>query len=427
MTIASASFRVLIQAYNILGRVLERAGLPVAAFEPGLLMAEARARAGLQDFGADEFREPLGRLLESYQTEAGFTPLGRLAARRDTLSLLVNRLRLVEDRKRHPEIAHEAIRRPLFIVGLPRTGSTLLHHLLAQDPASRVPQAWEVMFPSPPPERASYETDPRIQQAEAQLRWLDRMQPEFKTIHPLGARLALECIAIMSYSFLSSRFHTTYHVPSYQRWVEQQDLRPAYALHRRVLQHLQWRTPAERWVLKAPAHLYGLNALFETYPDAVVVQTHREPLVVLASVASLTAVLQSVFTDRLDFAEIGLEVTHRWANALERAMQVRDSGSVPGDRFLDVHYQDLLADPIPVVQKIYARFDMPFTDAAERRMRRYLAANPQAKNGAHRYSLATFGLDPEALTHRFKAYREHFGIRAETPVSARTSSAQRAA
>ncbi|MGH7392449.1 MAG: sulfotransferase [Candidatus Rokuibacteriota bacterium] len=413
MTVAAVSFRTLVRAFNTLGHALERVGLPVVDFDRESIVGEARARAGLHDFGGDEFHEPLRRLLEGYRTEARFTAVGRLAARRDTVSLLANRLRLVEDRRRHPAIADEAIRRPLFIVGLPRTGSTLLHHLLAQDPASRVLQAWEVMFPSPPPERSRYETDPRIRRAERQLRWLDRMAPEFKAIHPLGARLALECIALMSYSFLSSRFHTTYHVPSYQEWLEQQDLRPAYELHRRALQHLQWRAPAERWILKAPSHLYGLDALFETYPDAVVVQTHREPLVVLASVASLTAVLQGAFTDRLDLGEIGHEVTRRWANGLERAVHLRQSGRVPGDRFLDVHYHDLLADPITVIRGIYARFDVPFTEEAERRMRRHLAGNPQGKNGMHRYSLATFGLDPEELTHRFKAYREHFGIRAE--------------
>lgn len=415
MASAGPSLGTFIKAFNVLGHLIERAGVPVAGFEPETLLAQARARTGLEDFGGDEFHEPLRRLLEGYETEAGFTAVGRLAARRDTLSLLVNRLRLVEDRKRHPGIAHEAIRRPLFIVGLPRTGSTLLHHLLAQDPASRVPRAWEVMLPSPPPERATYETDPRIRRAEAQLRWLDRMAPEFKAVHPLGAGLALECIAIMSYSFLSPRFHTTYHVPSYQRWLAQQDMRPAYELHRRFLQHLQWRTPAERWVLKAPAHLSSLDALFETYPDAVIVQTHRDPLVVLASVASLTAILQGVFTDRIDLGEIGLEVTHRWAGLLERAMHLRQSGRVPDDRFVDVYYHEMLTDPLAVIRRIYARFDVPFTDEAERRMRHHLAANPQGKNGTHRYSLATFGLDPEALPAGFKAYRDHFGVRAERP------------
>ncbi len=413
MTIAGTSFRAFIGAFNVLGRVLEHAGVSVASFDQESIVREARARAHLDDFGGDEFQEPLRRLLLAYETEARFTTVGRLAAWRDTVSLLVNRLHLVEDRKRYPAIAHETVRRPLFIVGLPRTGSTLLHHLLAQDPGSRVLQAWEVMHPSPPPERSRYETDPRIAHAERKLRWLDRMAPEFKTIHPLGARLALECIALMSYSFLSSRFHTTYHVPSYQEWLEQQDLRPAYELHRRILQHLQWRTPAERWILKAPSHLYGLEALFETYPDAVVVQTHREPLVVLASVASLTAVLQRVFTDQLDLREIGDEVTRRWANGLERAMHLRQSGRVPADHFLDVQYHDLLADPIAVIRRIYTRFEVPFTEEAEGRMRRHLAANPQGKHGMHRYSLAAFGLDPEELSHRFKAYREHFGVRAE--------------
>lgn len=415
MPIAAPSLGTLIKAFNVLGHLIERAGVPAAGFEPEALLAQARARTGLTDFGGDEFREPLRRLLEGYETEAAFTPVGRLAARRDTLSLLVNRLRLVEDRKQNPGIAHEAIRRPLFIVGLPRTGSTLLHHLLAQDPASRVPRAWEVMLPSPPPERASYETDPRIRRAEAQLRWLDRMAPEFKAVHPLGASLALECIAILSYSFLSSRFHTTYHVPSYQRWLEGQDVRPAYALHRRILQHLQWRTPAERWVLKAPAHLSSLDTLFATYPDAIVVQTHRDPHVVLASVASLTAILQSVFTNHIDLAEIGLEVTRRWANLLERSTQLRQNGHVPNDRFVDVHYHEMLADPLAVIRRIYARFDLPFTDEAERRMRRHLADNPQAKNGAHRYSPAAFGIDLGALPPGFTAYREHFGVRAERP------------
>lgn len=413
MTITGTAFRALVRTFNVLGHALERAGVSFAAFDQESIVREARVQARLEDFGGDEFQEPLRRLLMAYETEARFTTVGRLAARRDTVSLLANRLRLVEDRKRSPAIAHEVVRRPLFIVGLPRTGSTLLHHLLAQDPASRVLQAWEVMHPSPPPERSRYETDPRIARAERQLRWLDRMAPEFKAIHPLGAQLALECIAVMSYSFLSSRFHTTYHVPSYQQWLERQDLQPAYELHRRVLQHLQWRTPAERWILKAPSHLYGLEALFETYPDAVVVQTHREPLVVLASVASLTAVLQRAFTDRLDLGEIGDEVTRRWANGLERAMHLRQSGRVPGDRLFDVHYHDLLADPIAVVRRIYTRFDVPFTGEAERRMRHHLAANPQGKHGKHRYSLTSFGLDPEELTHRFKTYREHFGVRTE--------------
>jgi len=336
--------------------------------------------------------------------------VGRLAARGDVVGLLSTRLCLEADRARHPEIAAEEVRRPLFIVGLPRTGSTLLHHLLAQDPGSRVAQAWEVMFPSPPPEAARYASDPRIAKAARQLAWFDAFTPDFKAIHPLGAQLALECIAIMSPTFLSPRFHTTYHVPTYQEWLEQQDLGPAYRFHRRFLQQLQWRTPARQWVLKAPAHLFSFDALLETYPDALIVQTHRDPLTVLASVASLTAVLQRAFTDEVDAFEIGHEVSRRWTNGLDRAMRLRRSGRVSPDRFFDVHYHEMLRDPLTVVRRIYAHFDIPLTEAASAAMRRFLAENPKDKHGAHRYSLSAFGLDPDDLGRRFKAYREYFGV-----------------
>lgn len=408
---------MVLRTANGLGRPLAAAGHPLVSFDDEAVIADAQRQSRLDDFDGDGFREPLRILLDGFAREARLTLIGRVAARQDIVSLLVQRLRLVADRHRHPGIAGEEIRRPLFIVGLPRTGSTLLHHLLAQDPASRVPRAWEVMFPSPPPDRHEHH-DPRVARAQRQLWWLDVLAPIFKTIHPLGAELALECIAIMSGSFLSPRFHTTYHVPTYQEWLERQDLRPAYEFHRRFLQHLQWRTPAGHWVLKAPAHLHSLDALFDTYPDALVVQTHRDPLSVLASVADLTAVLQTAFAEGVDPIEIGLEVTRRWANGLESALQARRSGRVPAERVIDVHYQDVLEDPIGVVRQIYAHFDLPLSEEVERRMRRHLARNPKDKNGVHRYSLDRFGLDTTDLRHRLKAYTEYFDIRSEHPLGA---------
>ena len=301
------------------------------------------------------------------------------------------------------------IRRPLFVVGLPRTGSTLLHHLLAQDPAGRVARAWEVMEPSPPPERARYETDARIGRAARRLAWFDRLAPEFKRIHPLGAELPLECIAIMSASFVSPRFHTTYHVPSYQTWLAGADLHPAYDFHRRFLQHLQWRAPAGHWVLKAPSHVFGFEPLFRTYPDAIVVQTHRDPLTVLASVASLTLVLQGAFTDHLDLEEIGAEVTQRWSSGLERAMHARRDARVD-ERFVDVRYHELLRDPMAIVRRIYDRFGMSLSAEAEARMQRFLDSHPKDRHGAHRYSPSAFGLDARDLGPRFKSYCERFGL-----------------
>jgi hypothetical protein len=411
MRLTTPLLRALLRAINAGGGPLTRAGRWPFVLDEGALLQAARRQTGLEDLGGDTFRVPLRVLRESLGAEARLTPLGRIVARRDLVSLLVTRLRLVEDRKRQPGIAEQAIRRPLFIVGLPRTGSTLLHQLLAQDSQNRVAQTWEVMAPSPPPDAARYASDPRIARAARQLRWLEVLAPDFKKIHPVGAGAAIECIAIMSPSFLSPRFHTLYHVPTYQEWLERQDLRPAYEFHRRFLQHLQWRAPASRWVLKAPAHLFAFDALFATYPDALLVQTHRDPLTVLASVASLTAVLQAAVTDHLDLREIGAEVTRRWANGLERAMQFRQEASSPGERFLEVHYHELARDPIATIRRIYAHLGATLSQEAERRMRQHLAGSPKDKYGAHRYSLDAFGLDPTDLSHRFKAYREFFGVR----------------
>ena len=411
MTTSIAS--VGIRAVNATGRGLHRLGLEPVRLDEHSLLEAARRETGLEDFGGDEFREPLRLVLEGLESEARLTLLGRIVAQRDLLGLLVNRLRLTEDRKRHPAIADERIVRPMFIIGLPRTGTTLLHHLLSQDPASRAPQAWEVMAPSPPPEHATYASDPRIDDAERKLRWLDWLAPDFKAIHPLGARLAIECIAILSHSFLSSRFHTTYRLPTYQAWLKTQDRRPAYAYHYRFLQQLQWRTHGDRWVLKAPAHYYALESLFAIYPDALVVQTHRDPRVVLPSVASLTLTLQSAFAEALDLEEIGRECVQSWSEGLDRAMRVRQTGAVPEERFVDVHYHELLGDPIGTIRRIYTRFDMPLTAEAEGRLRGHLAGNPQHKHGRHAYNLKSFGLDAASLDQIFRPYREFFAIEPE--------------
>ena len=412
MMLTPTALRAAIRAANAVGSVLGRTAFQRISLDEQRLLDSARRATRLEDFGDDLFLEPLRMLLRGLETEARLTLIGRLTAQRDTVGLLVNRLRLQHDRTRHPGIEEEQIKSPVFIVGLPRTGSTLLHHLLAQDPESRVVQSWEAMLPSPPPSREQYETDPRIATAARQLGLLDALSPEFKAIHPLGAQLALECIAFMSPSFRCWRFNTMYRVPTYQDWLEGQDLLPAYRFHRRFLQHLQWGRPGGRWVLKAPSHMLAFDALLQTYPDARIVQTHRDPLTVLASVGSMTAVLYSAFSDDVDMLEIGREVSHRWTTGLERTLQFRGNGQA--DRFVDVHYHELVRDPLTVVRRIYAHLDVPLTDNAEQRMRHFLAENPKDKHGPHRYSLETFGLDAADLAHRFKAYREHFGIPSES-------------
>lgn len=389
-------------------RWLDRPGRRFVALDAEALLAAGRRRAGGRNFEDTTFFEGLYRLVRALTAEARLNFLGRITARETIISHLATRLHLERDRRRHPAIAAGHVRRPLVITGLPRSGSTLLHTLLAQDPANRVPQTWEMLRPSPPPERATYHADARIAATERDLRWFHRLAPEFKTIHPVGARLPEECVVILSHSFLSSQFCSMFLVPSYQAWMRAQSLAPAYQLHRRFLQQLQWRYGGERWILKAPAHLAALRELCDVYPDVGVIMTHREPLEVLPSEASLHTVLRRTFTDAVEPAAIGREVTTLTAEELSVGLAARDAGCAPPDRFLDVRYRELVKNPIASVRRIYAHFDMPFTATAETRMRHYLAATPKDKHGAHVYSLAQFGLNEAEERERYRAYRERF-------------------
>jgi len=392
------------------GRLVGGTGRRFVRLDDEGLLAAAQRRTRLADFGDPAFRDPLRRLLHSLDTEARLNLVGRVAAREDITRVLVNRLELQRDRQQYPGIAAEEIRRPLFITGMPRSGSTLLHGLLAQDPANRVPLNWETLHPSPPPEWATHETDRRIERAEREIRWFSLLAPQFRKIHPVGARLPEECVVILSHAFLSFQFSSTYFVPSYQSWLEQQDLSPAYRFHRQFLQHLQWRCGSERWVLKAPPHLPGLRALFATYPDAGVIMTHRDPLEVVASVASLHTVLRQTFSDAVDPLQVGPEVAGLLAGDIRRGLQVLDSGCLPADRLLNVTYTALIADPLAVVRRIYAQFDLPLTAAVEARMQRFLAEHPRDRDGHHEYSLQQFGLDADRERERFRTYRERFGL-----------------
>jgi hypothetical protein len=398
----------LVHAVNAVGRFLGPLGS--VQFEKAALLEEARRQTGLDDFGSLPFQEPLQRLLASIESEATLNPIGQLATRQDLIRILVNRLQLEKDRKSNPAIAEQKIPRPIMITGLPRTGTTLLHRLLALDPANRVPFTWETLYPSPPPEAATCQVDPRIRVVERQLRWFQRLLKDFNKIHPIGARLPEECLVIFSYSFLSYQFETTHRLPSYLDWLLDQDLSPAYEIHRRILQNLQWRCPGERWVLKAPAHMFDFEALFSVYPDACIVMTHRDPVEVTASNASLTATLRSAFSDEVNPFEVGPECSRRWAIAINRAIESRDTGRVPAEHFLDVFYSDLTGDPVGTIKKVYASFELPFPDGLEERIREFLRRNPKDLFGKHRYSLEEFGLNVEEETSRYAAYRQRFRL-----------------
>lgn len=394
-------------------RALNEVGDPAwIALDETSLVTEAIARTRLTDFGPDDFREPMRRFLAALEREAKLHYVGRTLARADLVEWLGNRLRIVDLCRREPAVERAPVAAPLFITGLPRTGTSILHELLAQDPANRVPLAWEVKQPVPPPEAASFETDPRIDEAERAVRlWCD-VVPEYDAMHELGARVPVECIALSAPSFRSDELAGRHVVPSYAAWLAGADLRPAYAWHKRTLQVLQWRNPKERWVLKAPSHMASLDALFAIYPDARVVQTHRDPLTVMASVASILFATAWVRSDAVDpEAVLGWFTGETCAHLLGNAMRVRDAGREA--QFADVLYADLVRDPIAAIARVYERFGLAFSAEAASRMRAYLAAKPKGRHGAHRYEFEHTGFDRVAERERFAAYQRRYGVASE--------------
>jgi hypothetical protein len=402
-----------LRVLNRTGAALRKLGVPLVRLDADSLLQSARKSASLTDFGHDSFRAPLERLVASLESEAQLTLLGRVIARRDLLRLLENRLRQVDLRKQHREINWERIERPLFILGLPRTGTSILHELMAQDPANRVPMTWEVMHPFPPPETRTFHSDPRIAQVDAHFSGIDRLLPDFKTMHPMGARLPQECVVITQHEFASMVWHTSNRVPSYQNWLDGADLRHVYESHKRWLQVLQWKAPAERWVLKSPGHLWALESLLAVYPDARIVQNHRDPLKVVASLVSLVCTLRSLATEEVDPHEIGRDWTQRLAAGLDHATRVRDEAKLPESQVFDVPFREFMADEIAMVRKIYQHFGMQYTAEAERRMRAFLAANAADKHGRHTYDLSLGGLDEATERKRYAAYQQRFAIPSE--------------
>ena len=402
-----------VRALNAAGSAATRFGIRIGDLGMDALLGSAARETGLKDFGDAFFREPLSVFLESLESEAALTTLGRVSARAEITRGLKNRLYMTDVLNQSPEIVRGPIVKPIFILGLPRTGTSILHELLAQDPDNRVPMTWEVHNLWPPPDRATYSRDPRIEQTDEFLSRIDQVLPGFKHIHPMGAQLPQECVALMAHDFASLQFHTTYRVPTYQQWLEELDVAPVYASHRKQLQYLQWKCPAEQWVLKSPGHLWTLDALLDEYPDALIVQTHRDPLKVLASLVSLVTTLRGLASTRVDPSEIAEDWARRLGHGLDLTMKVRDSRKLPPSRIFDMHFHELLQDEIAMVRRIYNHFDRELSAEGESRMRKFLAEHSRDQRGRHTYSFADTGLNPDEERQRFSRYQQCFDVPSE--------------
>ncbi|NMC68814.1 MAG: sulfotransferase [Myxococcales bacterium] len=394
---------------------LQGAGLASPDLSVVGLLAEARRRAGLWSLGDDALPDRLRVLVEAVEAEARLHPLGRWMFRENQLRILVQRLRMEDAWARHPEIADLPIRRPVFVVGLQRTGTTLLHRLLAADPARRFLPAWEAVHIAPPAARGAGRgdgaADPRVRSARFAERAVRFMAPDFFAIHPVEAEAPEEDVLLFDYAVWSTVPEAMMHVPSFSTWLERQDHRAAYRFYARVLRFLQWQRPGGPWVLKTPHHLEHLDVLLEVFPDARILQTHRDPTKVLASFCSMMSHSRGVFSDRVDPREVGRHWFAKARRMIERSMAVRDGGR--DDRFLDVHYDRLVADPLAELRRIYGFLGEPLAPPAEAAMRRWLRDNPQHKYGRHRYRLEDFGLSRDEVARAFADYRARFGIPGE--------------
>ncbi|SEF55919.1 Sulfotransferase family protein [Thermomonospora echinospora] len=368
------------------------------------LHALASKITGLTDFGEDPYLDGLEVLLHSYAEDAALTPLGNRVKRAFLRGALTARLLSEEAWKRHPEHADVRIERPVFVTGLPRTGTTALHRLLTADPANQGLEVWLTEVPQPRPPRETWADDPVFQAVQSGYERHHLERPEFMGVHYMSADMVEECWQLLRQSMQSISFECLAHLPTYSAWLQERDWTSAYRRHRRNLQLIGLPDAGRRWVLKNPSHLFALDALLEVYPDALVIQTHRSPRTAMASMCSLAAHATEGWSQMFTGAVIGRDQLELWSRGLERFRAER-AGHDPA-RFFDVEYDDFVRDPLGTIEAVYAHFGLPLSDAARAAMARlHDESHSGAARPAHRYRLSDFGLTPEEVDERFAAVR----------------------
>ena len=378
------------------------------------LLEAARRETGLDDFGDPSFREPMRRLFEALNGEARLNDAGRAYFAERIGNVLVTRLRAEDWFRRHPEILEEEIAAPLAIVGLPRTGTTMMHRTIASDHRMYAPLWYEVRNPAPlPGTDFAAGIDPRIAVAEAEVRALLETSPDLASIHPMDARGPDEDIMLLEQSFFSTVPESFAHLPQFGLWLEQQDQRPGYRYLKRLLQFLQWQKKqrgleAERWVLKAPHHIHFPAVLFETFPDVKVLQTHRDPLQLMPSYGSMMYALIHPLSDAADKVAIARHWCDKWATGMTATLRFRDAGH--DDRYLDMWYEDTVSRPLEEIQRLYDFVGVDLTPEARAEMERWRDMNRREARPTHQYTLEEYGFTEEGLKNPFREYRERYSL-----------------
>jgi hypothetical protein len=375
-------------------------------FDVESLLARAREATGLDDFGPPGFREPLEMLCRTYD-ENPFTPAGRKRSQRRVLQLLTTRLRVQAALAKHPEVRERRLRSPMVLTGLPRSGTSALFNLLAADPAARPLRLWEAQFPDPMEGLAPGQDDPRRAAVDA---WIARgreKNPDFAAIHFTSADTPEECVLLQANTLHGVHEGIEVMMEPYASWYRRADLGPMYAEYADLLRLLDWQRPGERWLLKAPAHMWAIDRLIETFPDVSIVWSHRDPRACIASICSMTHSLMASQMDP-DAKALGPVVMDFYATSLERGLAARDRADAR--RFVDVHHDDFVADGLAVARRIVDHFGLPWTDGVRTALEAHSAAHPQGKHGRHEYALADYGLTEPRVLERFAPYIKRFGI-----------------
>ncbi|MDH3201006.1 MAG: sulfotransferase [Myxococcales bacterium] len=397
---------------NRLGSALSAAGIGGGPITVEDVLSRAIRKTGLSDFGDHGFLEPLGVLVSSINEEAALHPVGRLIIQGRISGVLVNKLIAQDTIKKHPEILDIPVEAPIVIAGLARTGTTMLHRLIAQDPRIRSLASWEAISPAPPKRRTWRGTDPRFTQAALAARGLKYMSPGFFAIHPAEPNAPEEDVILLEQSFLTTTPEAMMRVPSYSKWLETQDHVPAYQALKRMMQYLHWQRPGvgheTRWVLKTPHHQEYFDPLFEVFPDAIIVCTHRDPLKTSPSLFSMLTHLQGIFSNHVEPHRVASHWLRKIELMTQRAMATRDR--VRDQGFVDVSYYDLVRDPILEVARIYSSAGMELTPEARIAMEGSRKANKQHKYGRHKYALEDFGMAREDIESAMASYRARFEV-----------------
>ena len=392
----------------------EGRGMDIASLvplEPAELIARAMANTGLSDFGQDPWREGFEILVKALNEEADLNLFGRLMTRSDLLIWLEERLAIEDAYRRHPEIDEQVVDAPVFIVGQARSGTSILFELLSTDGRFGVPTNWEIMFPCPPPEAATYRSDPRIAKAQHLLTQWHRVAPSFLSMHELGATIPNECKVAMNCTFTSDNLTGLFQVPSYYAWLAQADLTVPYAYYKRMLKLLQWKNPRRHWLLKSPSHTESLPVLFKVFPDARVVYTHRDPVRARASVVNLLGTLYWMRSDKpFDAASFErLMTAEAYAASLDRVIDQIESGEIPRAQLHAVLFADLMRSPPDALSALSGRLNMDFTAAAKKAAAEYLEHKPSGKFGRNVYELG----EQERITREralFARYQAFHGV-----------------